>query len=51
MEQELQQQELEEHLYFMTREALLEAAQYLSVDKMDVLMYHCGFTNEDLIKE
>ena len=51
MDREREQQEMEEYMYFATYEALKEAAKYLSSDKMDVLMYHCGFTNQDFIKE
>ena len=48
-QREREQQESEEHLYYVTRQALLEAARFLSEDQMDILMYHCGFTDEDLI--
>ncbi len=48
MEREREQQEVEEHLYFMTQKALKHAAQYLSQEELDVLMFHCGFTDKDL---
>jgi len=48
MEREREQQECEEHLYFMTQKALKNAAQYLPQEQMDVLMFHCGFTDKDL---
>jgi superfamily II DNA helicase RecQ len=48
MEQERQQQEMEEHMYALTREALIEAAKHLKQEQIDVLMYHCGFTDNDL---
>ena len=48
MEQERQQQEMEEHMYALTREALIEAAKHLKQEQLDVLMYHCGFTDNDL---
>ena len=51
MDLERERKEMEEYMHFATYEALKEAAKYLSSDKMDVLMYHCGFTNQDLIKE
>ena len=48
MERKREQQEVEEHLYFMTQKALRNAAQYLPQEQMDVLMFHCGFTDNDL---
>jgi hypothetical protein len=48
MEREREQQEVEEHLYYLTREALLTAGQHLPQEQMDVLMFHCGFTDNDL---
>ena len=48
MEREREQQEVEEYLYFMTQKALKHAAQHLSQEELDVLMYHAGFTDKDL---
>jgi hypothetical protein len=48
MEREREQQEVEEHLNYLTREALLTAGQHLPQEQMDVLMFHCGFTDNDL---
>jgi superfamily II DNA helicase RecQ len=39
---------MEEHLYALTREALIEAAKHLKQEQIDILMYHCGFTDNDL---
>jgi len=47
-DREREQQEVEEHLYFMTQKALKHAAQYLSQEELDVLMYHSGMTDNDL---
>lgn len=48
MEQERQQQEMEEHLYFMTRKALIAAGAHLPDELFDVLLYQCGFNEDDL---
>ena len=48
MEQEREMQEMEEHLYALTRDALIEAAKHLTQEHMDVLKFHCGFTDNDL---
>jgi hypothetical protein len=48
MDQEREEQEVQEHLYYLTREALLTAGQHLTQEQMDVLMFHCGFTDQDL---
>jgi hypothetical protein len=48
MEREYEQQEVEEHLYFMTQKALRHAAQHLPQEELDVLMFHAGFTDKDL---
>ena len=48
MEQEREMQEMEEHLYALTREALIEAAKHLKQEHMDALKFHCGMTDNDL---
>ena len=48
MEREREMQEMEEHLYALTRESLIEAAKHLKQEHMDVLKFHCGFTDNNL---
>lgn len=48
MEQEREQQEAEEYLYYLTRKALIASGAHLPEELQDVLMFHCGMTDKDL---
>ena len=49
MDREREQQEYEEYFHTLTRDALKEAMKYLSAEHVNVLMYHCGFSENDFI--